>query len=134
MAEGDVSDSQRKPVQFERIEPILRVNDMTVAVRYYVDVLGFENAPWGTSDFTCVSRDGHGIYLTTDQQQGAGRAWVWVGVEDADRLHKESKRGARPSASRRQIDRGRWRCRSKIQMATCCASGRTRSRVAPECL
>ena len=32
-------------------------------VRYYVDVLGFTNAEWGSRDFTCVTRDGASIYL-----------------------------------------------------------------------
>jgi hypothetical protein len=30
---------------------------MTRSLRYYVDVLGFTNAVWGSDDFTCVSRD-----------------------------------------------------------------------------
>lgn len=75
---------------FERCEPILRVENMEASVRFYVDLLGFRNAPWGTNDFTHVSRDQAGIYLCR-QSQGLGKAWVWVGVEDAEKLHEEYK-------------------------------------------
>src|SRR2546430_8662103 len=49
--------------RFEGAAPILSVKDMSASVRYYVNVLGFRNADWGTEDFTSVSRDGAGIYL-----------------------------------------------------------------------
>ena len=75
-------------VGFEGSTPILRVEDMGASVRYYVDVLGFKNATWGTDTFTCVTRDRAGIYLCL-RDQGAGKAWAWVGVDDAERLHQE---------------------------------------------
>ena len=75
-------------VRFEHSEPILRVEDMERSVRYYVDVLGFTNAEWGSDDFTCVARDGAAIYLC-NQDQGLGKAWAWVGVEDAEALYAE---------------------------------------------
>jgi len=34
------------------VDPILRVEDMEAALRFYVEVLGFDPAPWGTADFT----------------------------------------------------------------------------------
>jgi len=71
----------------ENIVPILRVEDMSAALHFYVDLLGFTNAPWGTSDFTQVSRDGSYIYLCRGDQ-GQGRAWVWVGVDDVEGLHQ----------------------------------------------
>ena len=37
---------------------------------------------------TIVSRDGCGIYLSRGNQ-GQGRAWIWVGVEDVGKLHEE---------------------------------------------
>jgi predicted enzyme related to lactoylglutathione lyase len=73
---------------FEHAEPILRVEDMARALRYYVDVLGFTNAEWGSDDFTCVSRDGASIYLCQGDQGQPG-TWAWVGVEDVDALHAE---------------------------------------------
>ena len=76
------------PTYFENSQPILRVEDMKTAVAFYVDKLGFQNASWGTEDFTSVTRDRAGIYLCRGGQ-GRGGAWVGLGVEDANRLHDE---------------------------------------------
>ena len=84
-----MSDSNA-PVRFECCDPILRVEDMKRSLHFYVDLLGFRNAPWGNDDFTNVHRDRAGIYLCRGGQ-GQGRAWVWVGVEDAEKLHEEYK-------------------------------------------
>jgi predicted enzyme related to lactoylglutathione lyase len=73
---------------FEGASPILSVSDMGRSVRYYVDVLGFTNAPWGNDAFTSVNRDGAGIYLCRDHQGQPG-TWVWVGVEDVAALYEE---------------------------------------------
>ncbi len=86
--------TDRSPAHVECIDPILRVEDMAASVRYYVDVLGFEKAPWGNDDFTQVGRDGRGIYLCRGGQ-GRGGAWVWIGVEDVRALYPILKeRGA----------------------------------------
>jgi catechol 2,3-dioxygenase-like lactoylglutathione lyase family enzyme len=77
-------------VRFEGSQPILRVEDMAASLRFYVDILGFKNASWGNEDFTSISRDGAGIYLFRGGQ-GRGGAWVWIGVEDAEKLHDELK-------------------------------------------
>ena len=63
---------------------------MQASLRFYVDTLGFENVSWGTDDFTSVSRDQAAIYLCRGGQ-GRGGAWVWIGVEDAEKLHEEYK-------------------------------------------
>jgi hypothetical protein len=63
---------------------------MSVSVRYYVEVLGFTNAPWGNEEFTSVIRDGAGIYLCRGGQGHAG-TWVWIGVEDVKALNEEYK-------------------------------------------
>jgi predicted enzyme related to lactoylglutathione lyase len=63
---------------------------MEASLRFYVNTLGFTNASWGNADFTHVSRDGAGIYLSKGGQ-GQGRAWIWVGVEDVEKLHEEYK-------------------------------------------
>src|SRR5882757_8844800 len=60
-------------VHFEGSQPILRVENMEASVRFYVDLLGFKNAAWGTAEFTSVNRDLAGIYLSCGGQ-GAGRA------------------------------------------------------------
>ena len=79
---------------FEHAEPILSVADMSRSLRYYIDVLGFANAPWGGDDFTRVSRDDAGIYLSRGDQGHPG-TWVWIGVEDITPLYEEfAARGA----------------------------------------
>ncbi len=80
--------SEESPVRFECSSPILRVENMATAVDFYVNRLGFRNAPWGSDDFTSVNRDRAGIYLCRGGQ-GRGAAWAWVGVEDARKLCDE---------------------------------------------
>ena len=77
-------------VRFENSQPILRVEDMNASLRFYVDKLGFRSADWGGDDFTSVNRDSAGIYLCRGDQ-GRGGAWIWIGVEDAEKLHDELK-------------------------------------------
>jgi catechol 2,3-dioxygenase-like lactoylglutathione lyase family enzyme len=73
---------------FHACQPILRVADMARALDFYVGKLGFTNAPWAFPDFTSVNRDDAGVYLCLNGQ-GDGRAWIWIGVADADALHQE---------------------------------------------
>ena len=75
-------------MHFENSQPILRVEDMRAALAFYVDGLGFRNADWGTDDFTSVTRDSAGIYLCRGAQ-GRGAAWVWIGVDDVQVLHRD---------------------------------------------
>lgn len=83
------------PTRVEHVDPILRVADMGAALHFYVDVLGFEAASWGSDDFTYVGSEGHGLYLCRGGQ-GRGGAWVWVGVADVRALHALYRgRGAR---------------------------------------
>ena len=77
-------------VHFENAQPILRVESMATSLQFYVGKLGFKNAIWGDDDFTCISRGGSVIYLCRGDQ-GRGGAWVWIGVEDAEKLHDELK-------------------------------------------
>ena len=74
--------------RFECANPILRVADMRRSLRYYIEVLGFTNAEWGGDDFTLVSRDAAGIYLS-EGDQGHPGTWVWIGVEDVGALYRE---------------------------------------------
>jgi len=74
--------------RFEHAVPILSVADVSASVRYYVEVLGFRNAPWGSDDFTAVTRDRACIYLCRGAQGHAG-TWAWIGVEDVAALHEE---------------------------------------------
>lgn len=75
-------------VYFENSQPILRVEEMARALSFYVDLLGFENAEWGDEQFTSIARDAAGIYLSQGDQ-GGGKAWIWIGVDDVQQLYEE---------------------------------------------
>ena len=75
-------------VRLEGIQPVLRVENMQAALRFHLDFLGFQNANWGTKEFTGVSCDGARLCLCQGGQ-GSG-AWLWIGV-DVCRLHEELK-------------------------------------------
>ena len=85
-----MDDNVQGLVRFEGAQPILRVENLKAALEFYVDALGFKKAPWSTDDFTAVSRDRAAIYLCQGGQ-GRGGAWIWIGVEDAEKLHEEYK-------------------------------------------
>jgi len=82
-------------VRFEGSQPILRVENMQASLHFYVDKLGFKNVEWGNDEFTSVSRDRAALYLCRGGQ-GRGAAWVWIGVEDAEKLHEELKANGVP--------------------------------------
>jgi predicted enzyme related to lactoylglutathione lyase len=85
-----MADTHQARVRFECCDPILRVENMQASLHFYVNSLGFDNASWGDNNFTHVSRDSAGIYLCQGDQ-GRGGAWIWIGVEDAAKLHEEYK-------------------------------------------
>jgi catechol 2,3-dioxygenase-like lactoylglutathione lyase family enzyme len=63
-------------VRFEGSQPILRVENVQAALRFYVDVLGFENAHWGTEDFTSISWDRAAIWaVKVAAARRSGSAW-----------------------------------------------------------
>ena len=68
------------PFTVERIQPILSVKDMVRTRKFYVDLLGFEEASWGTDDFTAFSRNDSSIYFCQGEQGCAG-TWLWIGFE-----------------------------------------------------
>ena len=81
-------------VGFEEVTPILRVGSVTASIDYYVAKLGFK-VDWQTPIFASVSRGKCCIFLS-EGDQGHPGAWVWIGVEDAEALHKEYQaKGAR---------------------------------------
>lgn len=67
--------------------PILRVADFDASVAYYVDVLGFTLA-WQHGRFGAVRR-GDASLMLCEGSQGHPGTWVWLGVDDADALHRE---------------------------------------------
>jgi catechol 2,3-dioxygenase-like lactoylglutathione lyase family enzyme len=85
-----MQENRSAAVRFEGAHPILRVENMEAALRFYVGVLGFKNVSWGNDEFTSVSRDGAAIYLCRGGQ-GRGGAWLWAGVEDVEVLYEDLK-------------------------------------------
>ena len=78
----------------ENLTPILRVEDLDVSRRYYIETLGF-SLDWDTEGMASVSRDGKSIMLC-EREQGQPGVWLWVGVDDADALFAEfTAKGAR---------------------------------------
>jgi predicted enzyme related to lactoylglutathione lyase len=74
--------------KFENCNPILRVEDMKRALRFYVDLLGFKTVDWSTDNFASIYKDRAALFLCR-QAQGRGAAWVWIGVDDVEKLHEE---------------------------------------------
>ena len=85
-----MENQDRTQVHLEGSQPILRVEDMNASVHFYVDILGFQNVSWARDEFTSVSRGRASIYLCKGDQ-GRGGAWVWIGVDDAQKLYEEYK-------------------------------------------
>jgi len=87
------NEATQNKLQFriENIQPILSVKDMNASRHFYKDILGFEEADWGTDDFTSVNRDNSGIYLCRGGQGNPG-TWLWVGFDgDIFQLHDQLK-------------------------------------------
>ncbi|HWK07622.1 MAG TPA: hypothetical protein VNS58_28520 [Puia sp.] len=61
-------------IHIEGVQVILSVADMNVSKAFYVGTLGFEEAEWGTDDFTSVNRENAGIYLCKGAQGNPG---IW---------------------------------------------------------
>ena len=118
-----MENTETSGVRFENSHPILRVESMEASLRFYVDLLGFKNAEWGSEGFTCVSRDEAAIYLLPVR---SGQGWG-VGL---DRRRGRRKApwgvpGARSQVSSsahelplgdRDADRGSRRQRSALRV------------------
>jgi predicted enzyme related to lactoylglutathione lyase len=74
-------------IGFEGVTPILRVQNVSASIDYYVQKLGFK-IDWQTPIFASVSRDRCHIFLSQGDQGRPG-SWVWIGVEDAEALLSE---------------------------------------------
>jgi len=75
-------------VIFEGCNPIFRVASVAKSVDYYVRVLGFKLLWDNPGMFACVARGKFHLFLSQGDQGNPG-AWVWVGVSDAEGLHRE---------------------------------------------
>ena len=81
--------------RIENVVPILRVEDLEVSRRYYIQKLGFA-LDWDyAGKMISVSRD-HKAIMLCERDQGQVGTWPWIGVDDADALFAEfSAKGAR---------------------------------------
>ena len=78
----------------ERINPCLEVQDLAAAIRYYVDLLGFELYVQ-TPSLAILACDGHQIHLRQGGPHSA-TARIWIGVEDIAVLYAlYSQRGVK---------------------------------------
>ena len=77
--------------RIENVSPILYVTDMSISLKFYVDILGFTNAEWGDDNFTSIHRDNKGLYLCKSGQGLAG-TWIWIGFDgNIWELHEKLK-------------------------------------------
>ena len=61
---------------------------MAASLSFYVDILGFKKADWGTENFSSVSRGNACLYLCRDGQGHPG-TWIWLGIDgNIFELHK----------------------------------------------
>lgn len=97
--------------KFECANPILNVANMARSVQYYVEVLGFTNAEWGSDEFTSVTRDNAAIYLS-EGDQGQPGTWVWIGVGDVEALYQEYK--AKGATILHPPEKFPWACEMKV--------------------
>ncbi|MCW5556932.1 MAG: ankyrin repeat domain-containing protein [Verrucomicrobiae bacterium] len=74
-------------VNFHAGVPILRVRSHAVSLDFYVRVLGFK-VDWNSSGMASVSRGCCSLMLC-ERLQGHPGTWVWIGVSDAEALHRE---------------------------------------------
>lgn len=83
------------PINFHSASPILRVANLAASLDYYQKVLGF-TLDWHDPDGTAsVSRLSCHLMLVQGGQ-GLGKAWVYIGVGDADALFEEyTQKGAK---------------------------------------
>ncbi|RZU43530.1 glyoxalase superfamily protein [Edaphobacter modestus] len=72
---------------FEGVNPILRIDSLTISLDYYVRTLGFK-IQWEAPFFVCVSRDRCHLFLS-EGDQGHRGTWIWAGVTDVDALFAE---------------------------------------------
>lgn len=68
--------------------PILRVRDLDASVRWYVARLGFV-LDWQTPGVMAQVSRGDAHLMLCQGDQGHAGGWVFVGVDDAARLHAE---------------------------------------------
>jgi Lactoylglutathione lyase and related lyases len=95
---------------FEGVTPVLRVSNLAVSIAYYTEKLGF-SAGWSSDVFADLHRGRCHLFLCQGDQ-GGGKAWVWIGVEDVDALHAEYK--ASGAVIRHPPSNYHWACEMQV--------------------
>lgn len=81
--------SEAPRLRCERVIPTLAVGDVTRAIEWYVDALGFEEAwRWGEPPAHAgITLDGHEIHLSRSAPSPGG-SWLYFVVDHVDALHE----------------------------------------------
>jgi catechol 2,3-dioxygenase-like lactoylglutathione lyase family enzyme len=84
----DTAPGTTSTARLEGIVPILRVRSLEASIEHYKSVLGFRVDWQDPGIIGSVSRDGAAILLCQGDQGHAG-TWLWIGVDDCERLFAE---------------------------------------------
>lgn len=77
-------------INFHTATPIFKVSTLEESVRYYEDKLGF-TLDWSEPENIASVSRGDAHIMLAQGDQGAGKAWIYVGVSDALALYHEYK-------------------------------------------
>lgn len=73
----------------ERINPYLIVKDIKESLKFYVNLLGFEEYV-ETQNLAIIECDGHQIHLL-ESENDPTKNRIWIGVEDIEMLYDQYK-------------------------------------------
>jgi len=74
----------------ERINPYLVVRDIKASLKYYVNILGFDEYV-ETQNMAIIECDGHQIHLITSENAPTINR-IWIGVDDIEMLYDQYKK------------------------------------------
>lgn len=77
-------------INFHHASPIFRVSDLVKSMEYYQNQLSFSLDWTHEKLFASVSRGKANIMLC-EGDQGQGKAWIYIGVGDTEKLYEEYK-------------------------------------------
>ena len=77
-------------INFHHSSPIFRVSELDKSIDYYQNKLGFSVDWIHEKTFASVLRDRANIMLC-EGDQGQGKAWIYIGIGDTERLFEEYK-------------------------------------------
>lgn len=86
----ELEDEPEGRVRFQSSTPIFSVRNVPASIEHYVRVLGFQLVwDWGQPvTFACIGRGEVRLFLS-EGSQGAPGTWLFLDVDDVDRLHAE---------------------------------------------